>query len=188
MCLLARAGFLVALSYIWVLYDRARDEGTIVTASYLTPTAKIEMKMLTLYVKMRELLPHVEFPDFSPKYTQLLSRDAAGFRSVEICVVILRDLLCAEVTKRGSIHLFVHWQCSNLYLHIQHKICNLVLSLFYFRSKTVRSILSKITTKFTWTVEQIRELPVDQLCTVLQQVCFYLFQLLVQKTNPGIRL
>ena len=82
MCLLARAGFLVALSYIWILYDRARDEGTIVTASYLTPTAKIEMKMLTLYVKMRELLPHVELPDFYPKYTQLLSRAAGGFRSV----------------------------------------------------------------------------------------------------------
>ena len=49
-------------------------------AMYLRPTAKIEMKMLTLHIKAAELLPHISLPLFTPKYTKQLFKSSSGFR------------------------------------------------------------------------------------------------------------
>jgi len=45
----------------------------------LRPEAKVEIKMFSLYTKMKELLPHVNIPPFTPRCNQ--SSSALPFKS-----------------------------------------------------------------------------------------------------------
>lgn len=62
--------------------------------SYLQPVAKVEMKMLSLRSKATELLPHVDFPEFMPKYTRTFRSSTAGFRYKYLRVNVVYILVC----------------------------------------------------------------------------------------------